>query len=174
MPPLAPSGKGRNSANGGTILVGENYIPGSFILNINSLNRMEENMKIPILSRHVQTLLVVLDEILVRFPICAYLRECGFKVIEAVNAEEAMSILTEPALTVDSVVSDIDLSGSMDGFALAQWMRREKPGLPIILAATPARAADVAADLCESGPLLAKPYDAQILLDRIKRSLPQG
>jgi DNA-binding response OmpR family regulator len=62
----------------------------------------------------------------------------------------------------------------MDGFALAQWMRREKPGLPIILAATPARAADVAADLCESGPLLAKPYDAQILLDRIKRSLPQG
>jgi DNA-binding response OmpR family regulator len=117
---------------------------------------------------------VIEDDVLVRYQICAYLRECGFKVIEAVNAEEAMSVLTEPALSVDVVMSDVDLPGSMDGFALAHWMRREKPGLPIILTATPARAAQAAADLCESGPLLAKPYDAQILLDRIKRDLSQN
>lgn len=124
-------------------------------------------------ARRIGTLLVVASDILVRSPVCSYLRECGFKVIEAVNAEEAMSILTEPALTVDSVMSDVDLSGPMDGFALAQWMRREKPGLPIILAATPARAARAAADLCGSGPLLATPSDPQILLDRIRRSLSQ-
>jgi DNA-binding response OmpR family regulator len=124
-------------------------------------------------SGSIETVLVVDSEILVRFQICAYLRECGFKVIEAVNAEEAMSILTEPALTVDWVMSDVDLSGPMGGFALAQWLRREKPGLPIILAATPERAAHAAADLCGSGPLLAKPYDAQVLLDRIRRELSQ-
>jgi DNA-binding response OmpR family regulator len=121
----------------------------------------------------IGTLLVVDSDILVRSPVCSYLRECGFKVIEAVNAEEAMSILTEPTLTVDSVMSDVELSGPMDGFALAQWMRRERPGLPIILASTPARAARAAADLCGSGPVLAKPSDPQILLDRIKRSLSQ-
>jgi DNA-binding response OmpR family regulator len=119
----------------------------------------------------IETVLVSDGGILVRSQVCSYLRECGFKVIEALNAEEAISILTEPALTVDFVISDVDLSGPMDGFALAQWMRREKPGLPIILAATPERAARAAADLCGSGPLLAKPYDAQILLDRIRRSL---
>ena len=121
----------------------------------------------------IDTILVVDSDILVRHPVCAYLRECGFKVIEAVSAEEAMSILTEPGLTVDTVMSDVELSGPMDGFALAQWMRREKPGLPIILAATPGRAARAAADLCGSGPLLAKPSDPQILLDRIRRSLSQ-
>jgi DNA-binding NtrC family response regulator len=130
-------------------------------------------VKAPVSPVNIKTLLVIADEVLIRFQICAYLRECGFKVIEAVNAEEAMSILTEPALTVDAVMSDVDLSGSIDRFALAQWMRREKPWLPIILTATPARAAQAAADLCESGPQLAKPYDAQILLDRIRRSLSQ-
>jgi DNA-binding NtrC family response regulator len=127
----------------------------------------------PVLSGNINTLLVVEDDVIVRYQICAYLRECGFKVIEAVNTDEAMSILIEPALTVDAVMSDVDLSGSIDRFALAQWMRREKPWLPIILTATPARAAQAAADLCESGPQLAKPYDAQILLDRIRRSLSQ-
>jgi DNA-binding response OmpR family regulator len=119
----------------------------------------------------IETLLVVDSNIITRFHVCAYLRECGFKVIEAVSAEEAISILMEPALTVDTLMSDVDLSGPMDGFALAQWMRREKPGLPIILAATPGRAAHAAADLCESGPLLSKPHDGQVLLDRIRRSL---
>lgn len=122
-------------------------------------------------SETIQTLLVVDGEVLVRFPICSYLRQCGFKVIEAVNAEEAIQILTEPALSVDLVMSDVDLPGPMDGFALAQWIRREKPGLPVILAGTLARATHAAADLCASGPMLAKPYDAQILLDRIKRLL---
>jgi DNA-binding response OmpR family regulator len=121
-------------------------------------------------AEKVETLLIVDSDILARYQVCSYLRECGFKVIEAVNAEEAMSILMEPALTVDSVLSDVDLSGPMDGLALAQWMRREKPELPIILAATPARAA---ADLSGAGPLLMKPSDQRILLDRITRSLSQ-
>jgi DNA-binding response OmpR family regulator len=125
-------------------------------------------------AENIRALLIVEDEILIRFQICAYLRECGFKVIEAVNAEEAISILEEPALTVDLVMSEVDLPGPTDGFALAQWVRAERPGLPIILVATPERAAHAAADLCASGPLLAKPYEAQTLVDRIRRLLSQS
>ena len=116
-------------------------------------------------------LLVVEDDILIFFQICDYLRECGFKVIEVANAHEAILILSEPELKVDLVLSNVKMPGAMDGFGLAQWMRKEKPGVPIILAGSPAKAADAAGDLCEEGPMLAKPYEPQVLLDRIKRTL---
>jgi hypothetical protein len=41
----------------------------------------------------------------------------------------------------------------------------------IILAASPERATHAAAELCEHGPLLMKPYDHKIVLERIKRLL---
>lgn len=119
----------------------------------------------------LHSLLVVEDDILIRFQICDYLRECGFKVIEVANANEAILILREPELKVDLVLSNVKMPGAMDGFGLAQWMRKEKPGVPIILAGSPAKAADAAGDLCEEGPMLAKPYEPQVLLDRIKRTL---
>ena len=122
-------------------------------------------------SRPFDTVLVVDNEILERLAVCAYLRECGFRVIEAANSDEALIALQQPQLNIDIVLSDVEMPGSLDGFGLARWLREHKPGLPIILAATPARAADVAGDLCEDGPLLTKPYDPQILLDQIRRTL---
>lgn len=122
----------------------------------------------------IQSLLVVEDEILIRFQICDYLRDCGFKVIEAASADEAVLILKEPELTVDLVLSDVEMPGSMDGFGLARWVRAERPGLPVVLVGSPAKAADAAAGLCEEGPQLAKPYEPQILLDRIRRMLAEG
>jgi DNA-binding response OmpR family regulator len=125
----------------------------------------------------VQTILVVDAEILIRFHIAGYLRECGFRVIEAASADEALVVLQEPDLPVDLVLSDVEMPGSMDGFGLSKWVRANRPGLPVVLAASPARATEMAGDLCESGPLLAKPYEQQILFDRIKRTLadpPRG
>lgn len=120
-----------------------------------------------------ETLLVVEDEILIRLAICDYLRECGFRVIEAADADEALIILQAPDLRVDIVLSDVEMPGTMDGFGLAHWMRAHKPGMPIILVGSASRAVDAAADLCEAGPMLAKPYEPQILLDRIRRSLAE-
>ena len=34
---------------------------------------------------------IVEDEVLVRMPIAQYLRDCGYKVVEAVNADEAIA-----------------------------------------------------------------------------------
>ena len=41
----------------------------------------------------------------------------------------------------------------------------------MILAGTAERAANAAAELCEDGPMLMKPYDPQIVLDHIKQLL---
>jgi DNA-binding response OmpR family regulator len=123
------------------------------------------------ISAAAHTVLIVEDEILIRFQIAAYLRTCGYRVIEAAHAEEALIVLQEPDLAVDIVMSDVEMPGKIDGFGLAQWLRVNRPGLPVILCGSAAKAADAAADLCEDGPHLAKPYEPVALLDRIRRLL---
>src|SRR5262245_33046990 len=115
--------------------------------------------------------LVVEDEVLIRMTISDYLRDCGYKVFEAANADEARTILQKADREIDLVLSDIEMPGSMDGFGLAQWVRKNRPGLDVILVGTTEGAADAAADLCEKGPMLAKPYEPQVLVDRVKQLL---
>jgi CheY-like chemotaxis protein len=116
------------------------------------------------------SILVVDDDVLVRTVVAAYLRDCGFDVVEASNADEAVRII-QSEIAVDVVFSDINMPGSMDGFGLAQWIRRERPQLQIILTSGAARTAKSAGDLCEHGPILAKPYDHADLERRIRAAL---
>ena len=115
-----------------------------------------------------QVVLVVEDEVLVRMVIADYLRHCGYRVIEATNADEAMVILQHTEIEVDVVFSDVEMPGSMDGFQLSKWLRANRPGVDVVLTGSVPRAADAAAELCESGPL-PKPYQPQIAVDRIKQ-----
>jgi CheY-like chemotaxis protein len=114
------------------------------------------------------TVLVVEDEIFIRMAISEYLRSCGYKVIEAASGDEALVVLQHPEIRVDVVFSDIEMPGATDGFALARWIRANRPALDVILVGSPPRAADAAAELCESGPY-PKPYEPQVLVDHIRR-----
>jgi hypothetical protein len=58
--------------------------------------------------------------------------------------------------------------GTMKDFGFAQWARSVRPGVDIVLAGTPERAAHAAGELCEQGPHLMKPYEPKVVLDRIK------
>ncbi|WP_407525150.1 response regulator [Methylobacterium oryzisoli] len=121
-----------------------------------------------------RTILVVEDEVLIRLVIADYLRDCGYRVLEASQADEAMAILDTPDLRIDMVFSDVEMpKGSMDGFGLAQWVRAHHPGIPVILTSGAARSAEIAADLCETGPLMDKPYEPGHVADRIRRLLAQ-
>ena len=117
------------------------------------------------------TVLVLDDDVLVRMPICQYLRDCGYRVLEAANADEATTILQKQDIQVDVVLTDIEMPGAMNGFAFAKWARSVRPELHIVLAGTPERAARAAGELCEHGPILTKPYDHKLVLDRIKHLL---
>jgi DNA-binding NtrC family response regulator len=118
----------------------------------------------------VQIILVVEDDVLVRMPIAQYLRDCGYKVIEAVNAEEAVTVLSHHETLVDIVFSDIEMPGTLDGFGLAKWVREHRRGVDVILAGTVPRAVDAAKELCEANPL-PKPYEAQAVHSHIRRLL---
>jgi DNA-binding response OmpR family regulator len=113
-------------------------------------------------------ILIVEPDVLVLNPLAEYLRECGYKVLEAFNANEARQILATASISVQIVLADVDGAGN-EGFALAREIRTNYPTIDVILAGTIAKAAEKAGDLCEEGPDLAKPYDHRLLLDHIRR-----
>lgn len=105
-----------------------------------------------------------------RMPIAQYLRDCGYKVVEAVSADEAIAVLTHRETVVDVVFSDIEMPGSIDGFGLAKWIRQNCPDLDVVLAGTVPRTVECAKKLCEAGSL-PKPYEAQAVHNHIRRLL---
>ncbi|SJZ78972.1 Response regulator receiver domain-containing protein [Enhydrobacter aerosaccus] len=116
----------------------------------------------------VPTVLVVEHDVIVRMAVSGYLRECGFKVIEAADSDEARRIL-ESDVEIDVVFAEVALPGASDGFALATWLRSHHPRIKVLLTSGIGRLAEQAGNLCEEGPILAKPYDHRELERLIRR-----
>jgi CheY-like chemotaxis protein len=112
------------------------------------------------------TILVVEPDILVRMVVAEYLRDCGYKVIEGVSADDALAVL-QAGRKIDLILAEVQLVGRMDGFELAREIRENHPGIDVILTTGAPRAADKAGDLCDDGPL-EKPYEPQEVVRRIK------
>jgi len=78
------------------------------------------------------TVLVVDDETMVRMPIVEYLRDCGYNVVEAGDASEAIAAMDAEG-QINLVFSDVRMPGDMDGFGLAEWVRSRYPSVPVLL-----------------------------------------
>lgn len=113
-----------------------------------------------------EAILLVDGDAVGRALIADYLRVCGYRVIEAGTAAEARQALEQQEL--DHAVVDVELRDE-SGFELAAWIRANRPQVRVILTGSVERAAHLAADLCDDGPALERPFHPQQLLDRIKR-----
>jgi CheY-like chemotaxis protein len=114
------------------------------------------------------TILILEADILVRHPLSEYLRECGYRVLEASTTTEARTYVVDTDLSIDIILADIASPGE-GGFALASWIRANHPHIQVALASTVDKAAQKAGDLCREGPALTKPYDHQFILDHVRR-----
>lgn len=76
--------------------------------------------------------LVVEDEMVLRMRAVDIVEDAGFTAVEAVNADEALSIL-EARSDISLLFSDIQMPGSMDGLKLAQAVHNRWPAIKIIL-----------------------------------------
>jgi two-component system, response regulator PdtaR len=99
--------------------------------------------------------LVVEDEALIRMSSADVIRDLGFEVIEAVDADQAVCLLESiPGITV--VFTDIQMPGSMDGLLLAAVVRDRWP--PIALLVTSGKMRPASSDMPTGARFISKPY----------------
>jgi two-component sensor histidine kinase/CheY-like chemotaxis protein len=83
-------------------------------------------------STEVPNVLIVEDEMMLRMRAADIVEDAGFRPVEAVNADEAMSIL-ESRSDISLLFTDIQMPGSMDGLKLAHAVHDRWPDIKIIL-----------------------------------------
>jgi CheY-like chemotaxis protein len=106
-------------------------------------------------GRKQAVVLIVEDEFLIRLDAVNLIRDAGFDVVEAGNADEAILIL-ESRLDITVVFTDVQMPGSMDGLKLAAAIRGRWP--PIKIMATSGLLNLSADDLPTGSRFLPKPY----------------
>ena len=106
--------------------------------------------------------LVVEDEAIIRMNAVAFIEDAGYDVIEAANADEAISHL-EMRSDIRVVFSDIEMPGSMDGLKLLHAIRERWP--PVILILASGRVSPLASDMPSETVFLPKPYQEARLLE---------
>src|ERR1700761_7629711 len=93
------------------------------------------------------------------------IRSAGFDVVEAQNADEAISVL-EDRRDITVVFADFQMPGSMDGLKLAAAVRGRWP--PIKIVATSGLADVSEKDLPAGGRFLPKPYNASQIVATLR------
>lgn len=81
---------------------------------------------------HIPIVLLVEDDVLVRFTTAETLRDEGYTVLEAADAPEALALIAT-GHPLDLVLSDVRMPGEMDGVALTHAIKALRPNLPIAL-----------------------------------------
>ena len=109
--------------------------------------------------------LVVEDEIFVRFDVAGCLEDAGYDVVEAATGEEAIA-LCNSGTSIDMVITDINLGGSASGWDVAECCRTGRPDLPVVY--TSGKSIDP--ERCVAGSIfMSKPYRHSDILDACHR-----
>ena len=112
-------------------------------------------VKYPHSVAHKFLVLIVEDEFFIRLSAAEMVRELGFEVVEAVDADHAIELL-ETTADIAIVFTDIQMPGSVDGLGLLAIIRNRWP--PIALVVTSGQIEPAVEDLPAGARFLAKPY----------------
>ena len=114
-------------------------------------------------------ILVVEDELLIRLMLSDGLRDQGYHVIEACNADEALLIL-ETAIP-DLIISDVRMPGSVDGMGLLALVRATFPKLPVIITSGHLQSTFAMAD--GATQFIRKPYSLELVMHAVRTELAE-
>jgi CheY-like chemotaxis protein len=130
---------------------------------------MEDVAKAATEPAPARLVLMVEDDILIRMSSADVLRDAGYKVIEADNGEEALSLL-HAGMSPDLIISDIRMPGAIDGLKLLELVQKLYPVVPVLLASSHL---PLTGDERPDVRFLPKPYTGKALVD-LARSLIRG
>jgi len=116
------------------------------------------------------TVLIVEDDLALRDALCATVELAGFGVHSAENGKQALQLIEDHAFNL--IVSDVQMKG-MDGNTLLQKLKASIPELPVVLM-TAYGTIQKAVDAMRAGAAdyLVKPFEAEVLVDMLRRYLP--
>lgn len=117
------------------------------------------------------TILIVDDEPDILEFACDLIRAEGHNFLSAANADIALIILQQPAITFDLLITDITMPGTLDGVALAIEASRIIPNLPIIYMTGYGGIADARSRGAPPGALLSKPWRREQFLQALDAAL---
>jgi DNA-binding NtrC family response regulator len=103
-----------------------------------------------------KTILIVEGDFLTRWDVAEYLRESAYTVVEAVDAQEAKSVLAAGTM-VDAVLCNVNLTPNLEGHEFLQWIGLRYPKLPVLFTSMDRNAADLI-DQTSTRKFAAKPY----------------
>jgi CheY-like chemotaxis protein len=117
-----------------------------------------------------QAVLVVEDEPLVRAMAAEIFMDAGFRVFEACEAADALTIL-EGRDDIRAVFTDIEMPG-MDGLALAATIRGRWPAIAVLITSGRVRPGHDALPI--GAGFIAKPYLPTDVVDRLEMIMDRG
>ena len=118
-----------------------------------------------------ETILCVEDDRRIRDYVTIQLRDLGYKVLVAANADEALAIASQGA-AFDLLFTDIVMPGSMNGRQLAETMMASRPSLRVLFTSGYSNGALPLQGRAGHGiPLLTKPYRPAELARMLRRCL---
>jgi two-component sensor histidine kinase/CheY-like chemotaxis protein len=119
----------------------------------------------------VPNVLVVEDEMILRMRAVDIVEDAGFCPVEAVNADEAISIL-ESRSDISLLFTDIQMPGSIDGLKLAHAVHERWPSIKIILVSGQVKPPD--AERPENSRFFAKPLGVEQMIAELQAMVGAG
>jgi DNA-binding NtrC family response regulator len=114
-----------------------------------------------------QVILVVEDEAGVRDLIRYILETAGYDVLTAADGEQALQVSRTFPTTIHLLVSDV-IMPKLDGMALREQILRERPAMKVLLLS------GALEPPLEGVEVLRKPFQAEILIQQVRRLLSAG
>jgi two-component sensor histidine kinase len=130
--------------------------------------RKHANMPI---SSDVPNVLVVEDEMMLRMRAVDIVEDAGFRPVEAIDADQALSIL-ESRSDIALLFTDIQMPGSIDGLKLAHAVHNRWPAIKIILVSGQVRPSE--ADRPIDSRFFGKPLETKRMVAELQEMVGTG
>jgi two-component system, response regulator PdtaR len=122
--------------------------------------------RVPIL--HQPVILLVEDEFLFRAMEVDVLREAGFWVLEAEDADEAFRCLKKRD-DIKAIITDVAMPGSLNGFEFARLVSQGWPEVRVLVVS--GKQPPAAGELPSTAEFVAKPVSPKALVNKVRAML---
>ena len=116
--------------------------------------------------------LVVDDDLLIRLDAKQILEDAGFQVLEAHHGDAAYVLMEERHPDVVLLFTDVQMPGTLDGFALARAVAASWPHVSIVVAS--GHRTPELGSMPTKARFIAKPFSAKVVHDHLQEILLDG